>query len=94
LEWIVSGNEAAATGSPSAAAFPVADAASPHGLGEAQATASLAGISYVVDVRVLAKAIEIVATIAAADLRDDPKELARRIATTYAVLIEPEASRD
>ena len=94
LEWIVSGNEASATVSPVDLAFPIADAASPPGLSEAQATAPLTGMGSRVDVRILAKAIEIVATIAGADLRNEPKELAHRIATTYAVLIEPEASHD
>ena len=48
-----------------------------------------------VDLRVLTKAIETVTAIAgAASFRDDPKGLARRIATIYAVLIEPKAPRD
>jgi transcriptional regulator with XRE-family HTH domain len=84
LEWLVAGG----------ADFPTALDTSPRGLGEAPpespSGAPLAGI----DMRVLAKAIEIVAAIAgAADLHDDPKRLAHRIATTYAVLVEPEASR-
>lgn len=94
LEWIVSGNKASATRPLSAEAFPVAAAAPPPGLGEGEATAPLAGRNSGVNMRILAKAIEVVAMIALANLPDDPKELARHIATTYAVLIEPEASRD
>ncbi len=94
LEWIVSGCAASATGTPAAGAFPVADDAPPPGLGEANATAAPASMCDGIDVRILAKAIEIVAAIAGPDLRDDPKELARHIATTYALLIVPEVSRD
>ena len=95
LEWIVSGGEASATRLPAGPDYPTADAAPPPGLGEAPAESSPAGPTDGIDVRILAKAIEIVAAIAgAADLLDDPKGLAHRIATTYAVLIEPEASRD
>jgi transcriptional regulator with XRE-family HTH domain len=94
LDWIVSGDEAPAPGSPAPGAFPIADATPPPGLGEAQTDVSPGRASDGVDVRILAKAIEIVAAIAGPDLRDDPRALARRIATTYAVLTEPEASRD
>ncbi len=90
LDWLVSGREASASGPPAFPDFPTADAA-PNGLGEAPAESPPVGI----DVRILAKAIEIVAAIAgAAEFQDDPKALARRIATTYAVLIEPDAPRD
>jgi transcriptional regulator with XRE-family HTH domain len=93
LEWIVSGSEAARL--PPVADYPTAAAAPPPGLGEAPSEASPAGPTDRIDVRVLAKAIEIVAAIAgAADLLDDPKGLAHRIATTYVVLTEPAASRD
>jgi transcriptional regulator with XRE-family HTH domain len=95
LEWLVSGGESSATGLPAAPDFPTAGAAPPPGLGEARATSSPAGMTGGIDVRILAKAIEIVTAIAgAADFQDDPKGLARRIATTYAVLTEPEPSRD
>jgi transcriptional regulator with XRE-family HTH domain len=94
LDWIVSGHEALGPGPSPIGAFPIDDAAPPPGLGEAQPTVPLPGVNSCVDVRLLAKAIEIVATIAAENLWDDPKEFARRIATTYAMLTEPEASRD
>ena len=75
--------------------LPVADLPVPPGLGETQAEASPPGMRGGVDVRVLAKAIEIVAALAgAADFAADPKGLARRIATTYAVLTEPDASHE
>jgi transcriptional regulator with XRE-family HTH domain len=96
LEWLVSGGTADTvglpdgSGSPAGPDFPTALDVRAPGLGEAPSGASPAGI----DVRILAKAIEIVAAIAGpADLHDDPKSLAQRIATTYAVLIEPDASR-
>jgi transcriptional regulator with XRE-family HTH domain len=93
LEWLVSGGDA--SGPPAVADFPTAIGAPPRGLGEAQAALSPPGMTGGIDVRILSKAIEIVAAIAeAADFRDDPKGLARRIATTYAVLIQPETSRD
>ncbi len=81
------------------AAYPAADppgsAAPPPGLGEAPADTWPSRPASGVDLRVLTKAIETVTAIAgAASFRDDPKGLARRIATIYAVLIEPEASRD
>ncbi len=95
LDWLVSGAEAPVTGPPAEPDFPIAAAAPPAGLAEAPAAASPAGVNGGIDVRVLAKAIEIVTAIAGvSDLLDDPKGLARRIATTYAVLIAPEASRD
>lgn len=91
LEWLVSGNDGSATGPD----FPTAVAAPPPGLGEAPAGSSPAGMTGGIDVRILAKAIEVVAAIAgAAEFQDDPKGLARRIATTYAVLIQPEMPRD
>ena len=94
LQWLVSGDGTPAIRLPALPDYPVAVGASPAGLGEADATSSLAGMSGSIDVRILAKAIEIVVAIAgAAELRDDPKGLARRIATTYAVLIEPDAAR-
>jgi hypothetical protein len=93
LEWLVSGGDA--SGLQAIPDFPTAIATPPPGLGEAQAVLSPPGMTGGIDVRVLSKAIEIVAAIAeAADFRDDPKGLARRIATTYAVLIQPETSRD
>jgi transcriptional regulator with XRE-family HTH domain len=95
LQWLVSGGEAPVTGPPAEPDFPIAVGAPPAGLAEAPAEASPAGMNGGLDVRVLAKAIEIVAAIAeAVDFLDDPKGLARRIATTYAVLIQPEVSRD
>jgi transcriptional regulator with XRE-family HTH domain len=95
LDWLVSGTEASQTRLLINPDFPVAAAAPPPGLGEAPAKSLLAGMSGGIDVRVLAKAIEIVAAIAgAAEFQQDPKGLARRIATTYAVLIEPDASRE
>ncbi len=95
LEWLIAGGDAAATGLLAGLDFPVAGVARPSGLAEAQADASPAGRINGIDVRILAKAIEIVAAIAgAADFQANPKGLARRIATTYAVLIKPEASRD
>lgn len=94
LDWLVSGAEAPVTGPPAEPDFPIAAAPS-AGLAEAPAAASPAGMNGGVDVRMLAKAIEIVTAIAeAADFLDDPKGLARRIATTYAVLNASEASRD
>jgi transcriptional regulator with XRE-family HTH domain len=95
LEWLVAGGEASATALLADPDYPAAMAAPPPGLAEAQAESSPADMTGGIDVRILVKAIEIVAAIAgAADFLDDPKELARRIATTYAVLIEPEASRE
>jgi transcriptional regulator with XRE-family HTH domain len=95
LQWLVSGGEAPVPGPPAEPDFPIAAVAPPAGLGEAPADTSPAGVNGGIDVRVLAKAIEIVTAIAGvSDLLDDPKGLARRIATTYAVLIAPEASRD
>jgi transcriptional regulator with XRE-family HTH domain len=92
-EWLVSGGEAPETAA--CPDYPFAAAVPASGLGEAAAPSSPADMAGGVDVRVLAKAIEIVTVIAgAADFRDDPKGLARRIATTYAVLIEPEVPRD
>jgi transcriptional regulator with XRE-family HTH domain len=92
LEWLVSGGEASATAA--CPDYPFAAAVPPPGLGEAPARSSPADMAGGVDVRMLAKAIEIVTVVAgAADFHDDPKGLARRIATTYAVLIEPEAPR-
>ena len=75
--------------------LPVPVAGPPPGLAEAQSKSSPAGMRGGVDVRVLAKAVEIVAALAgAADFVADPKGLARRIATTYAVLTEPDASHE
>jgi hypothetical protein len=92
LEWLVWGAANAPAAGPD---YPLATTAPPSGLGDAPAAASPAGAGPGIDVRMLAKAIEIVAAIAGAqDLRDDTKDLARRIATTYAMLIEPEASRE
>ncbi len=90
---------AASTAAAASAAYPAADppgsAAPPRGLGEAPADTWPSRPASGVDLRVLTKAIETVTAIAgAASFRDDPKGLARRIATIYAVLIEPEASRD
>jgi transcriptional regulator with XRE-family HTH domain len=89
----------ASTAAAASAAYPAADppgsAAPPPGLGEAPADTWPSRPASGVDLRVLTKAIETVTAIAgAASFRDDPKGLARRIATIYAVLIEPEASRD
>jgi hypothetical protein len=93
LEWLVSGTEASAARSPSGGELPAVAAVPPPGLGETQSPSPLAGISGGIDVRVLAKAIEIVAAVVGpAGFRQDPKALARRIAHTYAVLIEPDAS--
>ncbi|HVC63681.1 MAG TPA: helix-turn-helix transcriptional regulator [Acetobacteraceae bacterium] len=95
LQWLVSGADGSANGARAYPDFPTADATSPLGLGETPAGSSPAGTNGGIDVRILAKAIEIVAAIAgAADFLDDPKEWARRIAATYAVLIEPETPRD
>ncbi len=95
LQWLVSGTEGSANGAPAYPDFPIAVATPPPGLGETPAGSSPAGMNGGIDVRILAKAIEIVAAIAgAAEFQDDPKVLARRIATTYAVLIEPETPRD
>jgi transcriptional regulator with XRE-family HTH domain len=95
LDWLVSGTEASPTGLLIGADFPVAADAPPPGLGEAPASPPLAGMSGGIDARVLAKAIEVVAAIAgAAEFQQDPKGLARRIAATYAVLIEPDVSRE
>ncbi len=94
LDWLVLGGEAAAT-EPLAEAFPTGPVAPPPGLGEAQPRTSPAGMNGGIDVAVLTKAIEIVAAIAGtADFLDQPKMLSRRIATTYALLIGPEASCD
>jgi transcriptional regulator with XRE-family HTH domain len=92
LEWLISGGDGPPAPLPDGPDYPMAEAAAPHGLGEAPpAVATIGGI----DVRVLAKAIEIVAVIAgAADFQDDSKGMARRIATTYAMLIEPPAPFD
>jgi transcriptional regulator with XRE-family HTH domain len=95
LEWLVSGRALVATELPAGPDFPTAVAALPPGLGEAPATFSPAGMTGGIDLRILAKAIEIVAAITgAAAFQDDPKGLARRIATTYAVLIQPETPHD
>lgn len=89
LEWLVSGDAEVAAASPD---FPNADAARPPGLGEARTASSPAGMPGGIDMRVLAKAVEIVAAIVgAADFRDDPKGVARRIAAIYSVLTEPES---
>lgn len=95
LDWLVMGGEAAAAGPLAAPNFPSGSVAAPLGLGEVQAEASPGGMSGGIDVPMLTKAIEIVAAIVgAAEFLDDPKMLARRIATTYAVLHEPHASSD
>jgi transcriptional regulator with XRE-family HTH domain len=90
---------AASTAAAASAAYPAADppgsAAPPRGLGEAPVEPWPSRPASGVDLRVLTKAIETVTAIAgAASFRDDPKGLARRIATIYAVLIEPKAPRD
>jgi transcriptional regulator with XRE-family HTH domain len=95
LEWLVAGAEVSVAGLPGGDDFPTADTARPHGMGEAQAETSPPGMTGGVDLRILAKAVEVVAAIAeVADFHADPKGLARRIATTYAVLSQPEASVD
>ncbi len=95
LQWLVSGGEATATGLPAGPDFPVAVAAWPPGLGEAPPESPPAGMTGGINVQILAKAIEIVAALAGAeDFQDDPKWLARRIASAYAVLIQPDTPRD
>jgi len=95
LDWLVSGGEAPATGRPAGPDYPVAVAPPPPGLGEAPVELSPSSMTGAIDVHILTKAIEIVAAIAeATDFQDDPKGLARRIATTYAVLVLPETPRD
>lgn len=94
LEWLISGAEPVAF-LRVVPDFRTAETAPPLGLGEAPAVPSPAATTGGIDLRTLTKAIEIVAAIAgAAEFQDDPKGLARRIATTYAVLIEPEAPRE
>jgi transcriptional regulator with XRE-family HTH domain len=91
LEWLVAGAGVSASGVPADAAFSTADMVRSHGLGEVQAEVPPAGMISGVDLRILTKAIEVVAAIAdVADFHADSKGLARRIATTYAVLSKPE----
>jgi hypothetical protein len=95
LDWLVSDRAADPAEPPAVADFPIPGAGPSLGLADAHAGPSPAGLTGGIDLPLLAKAVEIVAAIAGvADFRDDPKGLARRIATTYAMLIEPEASRD
>jgi len=95
LDWLVSGGAAEQTEPPSVGDYPIPGTARPLGLADAPAEPSPAGMTGGIDMRLLAKAVEIVATIAeVTEFREDPKGCARRIATTYAMLIEPEASRD
>lgn len=62
-------------------------------MAEAQANSSPRGGIGGIDVRIVGKAIEIVAAIAGvADFHADSKGLAHRIAATYAMPIEPDAS--
>jgi transcriptional regulator with XRE-family HTH domain len=85
LDWLVVGAGPAATPAPGASApglaEPVADLLAPP--------------MMAVDVRMLAKAIEVVEAVAGVTaFREDPKGLARRIASAYAVLMQPETARD
>jgi transcriptional regulator with XRE-family HTH domain len=89
LQWLVSGDAAAGPD------FPAADAVRPPGLSEPAPMEIPGEITGGVDLRILTKAIEVVAALAKmADFEHDPKGLARRIAATYAVLMKPEAPRD
>ena len=87
LEWLVTGEQPPP-------GFALTAATRPPGLSEPQADLSPAGTVGDIDVPTLAKAIEIVAAIGEATWGDDPKTMAHRIATTYAVLRKPPASYD
>lgn len=89
LQWLVFGE--AVVASPGFA--PVEDAAA-TALSEIQASISPAAAITGIDVPVLAKAIEVVQAITGTSvLRDDATGLARRIASAYAVLIQPPGPR-
>ena len=87
LEWLVTGEQ-----SPPGLALTAA--ASQPGLSEPQADLSPVGTVGNIDVPTLAKAIEIIAAIGETNWGEDPKTMARRIATAYAVLRKPPASAD
>jgi transcriptional regulator with XRE-family HTH domain len=89
LEWLVSGEKSVQVHEHPADFAP--RAVTP-GFSEPPASLALPGSANEIDTAMLAKAVEIVAAIdGGARLQDDPGVVARRIATTYAVLTKPSA---